>query len=174
MKTTAKSTWRTWRHPIGWLTGVALWVAPARRALADIAPGPLVVVSLLQLVNWFAFIPFSGVYALAYVIVLLRKERLPALTLLGSVHVVVGLVIATATPTLGLMQAALGLAAIGLDRLVLRAVRHQEQKIQASESSFSMPTMGPVTTKGSRANTRQVLDDELNQASDTTKEQTNA
>ncbi len=132
----------------------AIWLLPCAHAFADHPPPPAesVVGPMVLLVDLFAFLPFTGLFLLAYFVVLLRKSRIRGLSALAVGHVIIGALISGENMNLGVMQIVGGIVLLGLDRLVARAVHRLRRQMMASKSSFSMPSMAPITTTASRHN----------------------
>ena len=107
---------------------------------------------MLLLFDLFAYLPFTGLYLLAYFLVVLRKNRIRGMPALAVGHVIVGLVVTSQSFNLGLMQIIGGVVLFVIDTLVGRAVHRRRRQMMASQSGFSMPSMAPITTTASRHN----------------------
>lgn len=134
------------------------WLLPSASAFADVLPAPesapekSVIGPMVLLVDLFAFLPFTGLFLLAYFVVVLRKSRIRGLSALAVGHIIIGALITGENMNLGIMQIVGGVLLLGLDRLVARAVHRQRRRMAAQSSGFSMPSMAPITTSASRHN----------------------
>ncbi len=125
-----------------------VWATPAI-AWADISPASGVR-STLVFIDIFVLAPFSGLFLLAYILVVLRRSCLPGMPQVALLNVLGGALLATTDPTLGIAQAAVFILGFSFDRVVRRAVARvdaeNEGPLGPQESYISLPSMRPVPT----------------------------
>lgn len=127
-------------------------------SLAQAAPeAGLDVRSTLVFVDVFVVAPFSGLFLLAYILVVLRRSCLPGMPWVAPLNVAGGLLLTTTDLTLGVAQVAVFVLGFLIDRVIRRAVARVDaenpQLSDAPGSYLAMPSMAPVPTTDIRDST---------------------
>ncbi len=147
LRQTVMSRWQLGRL-LPSLVAVAVMMWPLV-AMADIAPQSGVR-STLIFIDVFVLAPFSGLFLLAYISVLMRRSCLPGMPSVALLNVLGGALLTTTDPTLGAAQALIFILGFSLDRVVRRAVARvdaeDDRPIDPQESFISLPSMTPVPT----------------------------
>ncbi|MGB1016839.1 MAG: hypothetical protein ACPG4T_22050 [Nannocystaceae bacterium] len=115
------------------------------------------VLSTLAFVDLVVVAPFSGLFLLAYILVVLRRSCLPGMPWVALLNVAGGLLLATTDLTLGVAQVAVFVLGFLIDRVIRRAVARVDaentQAQIASGSYLAIPSMAPVPTTDIRDST---------------------
>jgi len=106
--------------------------------------------STLVFIDIFVLAPFSGLFLLAYILVVLRRSCLPGMPWVALLNLVGGFLLMTTDVALGVAQAAVFVLGFLIDRGVRRAVARvdaENTQLPVVPSSYiAIPSMSPVPT----------------------------